>query len=79
MEALLNQDYEANLKQAEVADEWRKTLKMVQQEGLLAEIALLNKEISQLDSSQERTPKEEARLDELLTLIVHKQSLLKSY
>jgi len=79
MEALLNQDYEANLKQAEVADEWRKTLKMVQQEALLAEIALLNKEISQLDSSQERTPKEEARLDELLTLIVHKQSLLKSY
>lgn len=77
MDALLNPEYEQSAKENELEKEWLSVLLKVKKESLRHEIALINEEISKLDSSLKRTPAEESRLDELLALIVQKQMAIK--
>ncbi len=77
MDALLNPDHEQNSKENDLEKEWQSVLSKVKKESLRYEIAQINDEISKLDSSLQRTPDEESKLDQLLTLIVQKQSAIK--
>jgi DNA primase len=77
MDALLNPDYEQNAKDQDLEKEWATTLAMVKKEALRREIALINEEITKLDSSLKRSSEEETRLDQLLTEIVQKQAEIK--
>jgi len=77
MDALLNPDFEKNAQDQDLEKEWQATLAMVKKEALRREIALINEEISQLDSSLQRSSDEEARLDQLLAEIVQKQAEIK--
>lgn len=77
MDALLNPEYEKNAKENDLDKEWKTALSRVKKESLRDEITLINQEISNLDTSLKRTEEEEKKLDQLLTLIVQKQALIK--
>ncbi len=77
MDALLSPEYEQKLEKETLEKEWQATLLRVKKESLRAEIAKINEEITKLDSSLQRTILEEQKLDELLSLIVAKQSAIK--
>ncbi|AKM81358.1 MAG: primase protein [Candidatus Pacebacteria bacterium GW2011_GWF2_38_9] len=77
MDALLNPEYEKNAKENDLDKEWKAALSRVKKESLRDEIVLINQEISNLDTSLKRTEEEEKKLDQLLTLIVQKQALIK--
>lgn len=77
MDALLNPEYEKNAKENDAEKEWQAVLSKVKKESLRHEIAIINEEISKLDSSLQRTSEEESKLDQLLSLIVQKQAAIK--
>ena len=77
MDALLNPEYEKNAKENDLEKEWQNILSKVKKESLRHEIAEINEEISKLDSSLQRSKEEEDKLDQLLSLIVQKQSAIK--
>lgn len=77
MDALLSPEYEQKLEKETLEKEWQASLLKVKKESLRAEIAKINEEITKLDSSLQRTEAEEQKLDELLSLIVSKQTEIK--
>jgi DNA primase len=77
MDALLDPTYEKNVQENDLQKEWQVVLSKVKKEAIRHEIALINDEITKLDSSLKRTPEEEEKLDKLLTLIIEKQSSIK--
>jgi len=77
MDILLNPEYEKNLQESEIEKEWQAVLSKVKKESLRREIMIINEEISQLDSSLKRTAEEEKKLDQLLSLIIQKQTAIK--
>lgn len=77
MDALLSPEYEQKLETETLEKEWQTALLRVKKESLRAEIAKINEEITKLDSSLQRTTVEEQKLDELLSLIVAKQTAIK--
>ncbi len=77
MDALLNPDYEKTAKENDLEKEWQTVMVKVRKEALRHEISVINEEISRLDSSLHRTEDEEKKLDQLLALIIQKQSEIK--
>lgn len=77
MDALLNPDYEKTAKENDLEKEWQTVMVKVRKEALRHEISVINEEIIRLDSSLHRTEDEEKKLDQLLALIIQKQSEIK--